>query len=124
MEIKYNSKSIQLGFIIGIAFLVIGITSVIYSENPSIFFLVLGITYISIGIYRWKGNYIIVKDGYLKKNFGGKIFLNDVTEIKKFAGDYIFKTAQTQVTIDTNLVDKKSLPQLEEFVMAFKVKTQ
>jgi hypothetical protein len=124
MEIKYNSKSLKLGFILGIAFLLVGITSVIFSETPSIFFLVVGITYIIIGIYRSKGNYIIIKDGYLKKDFGGKIFLKDVTEIKRFAGDYIFKTTQTQVTIDTNVVDKKSLAQLEEFVINFEIKSQ
>lgn len=96
----------------------------IFAETPSLFFLGTGITYIVIGIYRLKGNYIIVKDGYLKKDFGGKIFLKDVTEIKRFAGDYIFKTTHTQITIDSNAVDKKSIAELEEFVTTFKIKKQ
>jgi hypothetical protein len=122
MDIKYNARSFKTGLIIGIAFLLVGIASIVFGETPSLFFLGAGVAYIAIGIYRMKANYVTIADGFLKKDFGGKILLKDVTEIRRFAGDYIFKTANSEVTIDTNAVDKNSLKELEEFVATCEAK--
>ena len=121
MEIKYNRKSAKNGLIIGILILAVGISSVLFTERTSILFLVGGLAYIINSIYVLKTNYVTVKDGYLKKNRGGKIYLDNLIEVKKFAGDYILKTKQTQITIDTNIVDKESLKKLDEFMASLKV---
>lgn len=116
MEIKYNPKPLKIGFIAGIAFLLIAITSIIFGDSQLYFFFGIGLIYIVIGVYRIKVNYVTAKDGYLKRDFGKKILLKDIIEVKRFAGDYIFKTREREVIIDINAVDKKSLEKLDEFV--------
>ncbi|HLF51476.1 hypothetical protein [Flavobacterium sp.] len=116
MEIKYNRKSTRKELIIGILFLAVGLAPILFDERISLIPLGGGLAYIINSLYNLKTNYVTVKEGYLKKKFGGKIYLNNLIEVKKFAGDYILKTKQTQITIDTNLVDKESLKELDEFI--------
>ena len=116
MNIKYNPKPLKTGFILGTLFLLIGILSIIFAQKTSLFFLGSGFAYIIIGVYRLKNDYVTVQDGYIKKDFGAKMFLKDITQIKYFAGDYIIKSKEVQITIDINAVDKKSLKDLEEFI--------
>jgi hypothetical protein len=46
---------------------------------------------------------------YVNKPFGKKISLTEIKQIKKFAGDYILKTDKTELTINTQIIDEKSL---------------
>jgi len=44
--------------------------------------------------------------------FGKKINLNDIKQIKNFAGDYIIKSEKDELTINTQIIDPNSLTEL------------
>ncbi|WP_438966456.1 hypothetical protein [Flavobacterium sp.] len=54
-------------------------------------------------------------NGIIKENypFGKKINLDEIKLIKHFAGDIILKTEKTELTINTLLIDEKSIPELK-----------
>jgi len=44
--------------------------------------------------------------------FGKKLILTEIKRIKKFAGDYILKTDEKELTINTQIIDPNSLAEL------------
>ena len=76
----------------------------------------IGLAGLSIGtyFYEYKNQYLTIENGHIFKNypFGNKIKLTDINRIKKFAGDYILKTDNLELTINTQLIDEKSLKDL------------
>lgn len=44
--------------------------------------------------------------------FGKKIDLKEVKQFRSFAGDYIFKTEKSKLTINTQLIEEESLKEL------------
>jgi hypothetical protein len=52
-----------------------------------------------------------MSNGIFKK----EIEIKNVKSIKYFAGDYIIKSAEKEIVIDTNLVDKESQSNLKNY---------
>jgi hypothetical protein len=77
-------------------------------------YLVFGILYLILYFYQKKYQYLTLENGILKINgsFGKKINLTEIKRIKKFAGDYILKTDKKELTINTQIIDPKSLAEL------------
>jgi hypothetical protein len=65
--------------------------------------------------YEKKNQYLTLDAHFLSLNqpFGKKIELSELIQIKKFAGDYILKTAKTELRINTQIIDSKSLSELD-----------
>lgn len=116
MEIKYNQSQNKLSVMLGVLLLMLNMISVIVYGKFVGFALGLGITYVGMAIYRYYVPYAVVKDGYLKKDFGGKIPLEEITDTRRFAGDYVFRSATKKITLDKNLVDKTSIDALETLI--------
>ncbi len=59
--------------------------------------------------------YLSIENGIIKRNdlWGRSIRLEEVVHIEKYAGDYILKTPEKKLRIDTHLVESSSLEQLE-----------
>ena len=76
--------------------------------------LVLSIAYLSIYFYQRQNKYLTIENGIIKINspFGKKLNLTEIKRIKKFAGDYILKTDKSELTINTQIIDPKSLTEL------------
>ncbi|MGB1269681.1 MAG: hypothetical protein ACPG45_08065 [Flavobacteriaceae bacterium] len=76
--------------------------------------LIISIAYLSIYFYQRKNNYLTIKNGTIKVNspFGKKLHLTDIKQIKKFAGDYILKTDNKELIINTQIIDPKSMAEL------------
>jgi hypothetical protein len=57
---------------------------------------------------------VSIENGILTVNgpFGKKLNLNEIKQIKKFAGDYIIKTEKKELTINTQIIDPNSLVEL------------
>ena len=55
-----------------------------------------------------------IENGIINVNgpFGKKINLTEIKRIKKFAGDYILKTDKNELTINTQIIEPKSLTEL------------
>jgi hypothetical protein len=79
-------------------------------------YLLLGISVMYIIMYsiNYFNQYLTIDNDIIKENhpFGKKIKLTELKNIKKFAGDYILKTEKTKLTINTQIIDEKSLEEL------------
>ena len=102
--------------IFGILWLVLGTTAVIFNSD-NVFnygYLIIGILYFGTYLFENNKQYLTIDNGIISKNhlIPKKVNLNDIKQIKKFAGDYILKTDSTELRINTELIDKKSLAEL------------
>lgn len=81
-------------------------------------FLVIAILYWGSHFYEKNNQYLTVDDASIKKNSiaGKNIYLSDINWIKKYNGDYILKTDTEELTINTEMVDEKSLIDLNQIL--------
>ena len=117
MRIEYKKRHLNIFLILGIVWLAIGLLNLNYDrENRWTDYgqIVFAIFYLVIFIYQKQNKYLTIKNGILKINgsFGKKVNLTEIKRIKKFAGDYIIKTDKKELTINTNIIDPKSLTEL------------
>lgn len=124
MEISYNKKKSNISLILGIIWILIGTTSIIgNSENDFLSgFLFIGIAYLAIYFMQRNVPYVLITDEFIQVcNFKKKkIYLKDITEVKYFAGDYIIKSDSKELSIDSNFVEKESLPNLKNAIEELK----
>ena len=75
---------------------------------------IISATYLVVYFYQRKNKYLTIKSGILKVNgpFGKEVRLTDIKRIKKFAGDYILKTDNTELIINTQIIEPHSLAKL------------
>jgi hypothetical protein len=61
---------------------------------------------------------LTIQKGVLKQNwwFGKSIDAKKITAIKYFAGEYIVRSVQKEIRIDTNLIDQRDQPLLTDFL--------
>jgi len=57
---------------------------------------------------------LTIENGIIKVNspFGKKLNLIEIKRIKKFAGDYILKTDEKELAINTQIINPSSLAEL------------
>lgn len=125
MKIKFKKKRLRANLILGIVWIILGTLSVF--ENDTLHwsdygYLVIGILYIGYYLYDLTNQYLTIENGTIQKNglygFSKKINLNDINHIKKFAGDYTLQTDQKELKINTELIDKDSLVELNKILTA------
>lgn len=126
MKIKYTKERLRSNYRFGLYFIILGtILNIIFNFSIDFFngfqFYSIGLGLIfagffSLGVYYYekKKQYLNIENGILKKNtlFPKSINLRDVIVFKRFAGDYILKTKEKKVTIDTQQIDSDSLVEL------------
>ncbi|MGG5486151.1 hypothetical protein [Gaetbulibacter sp. PBL-D1] len=118
MKIHYKKKQITLNLILGLVWLANGVIQTIFNDNTRwfdyIWFLLSGF-YLITYFYQTKEKYLTIGNGFIKQNwpFGKKIYLNEITRIKHFAGEYILKTTSQEMKINIDLIDKESLSNLK-----------
>jgi len=125
MKIKYSKERLNSNYKLGLYFLIAGtlmtITFTIFSESNEFHLDSAGIGLIGAGIfslliyyYEKKKQYLTIKKGMLTKNslISKNINLNEINQIKKFAGDYKLKTSTSELIIDTQIIDSNSLTDL------------
>ena len=77
--------------------------------------LVFSAIYIGLYFFQRKYQYAEITDEFIKTLdpiFGKKLELKEVNTVRKFAGDYIFKTDKKELTINTQVITEESLEQL------------
>tara|TARA_B110000259_G_scaffold83384_1_gene97336 strand:- start:31 stop:420 length:390 start_codon:yes stop_codon:yes gene_type:complete len=117
MNIHYRKKQRKVYLISGIGWLVIGIIQVTFDEKLKGFnfgWFILSGVYLIMYFYQKRGEYLTLENGIINVNgpFGKKLILTEVKRIKKFAGDYILKTDEKELTINTQIIDPNSLVEL------------
>ena len=123
MKIKFKKKRLRVNLILGIVWIGIGTLSIVTDDEirwTDYGYLVIGILYVGHYLYDLKNQYLTIENGTIRKNglygFGKKLTLNQIKWIKKFAGDYTLKTEQKELKINTELIDKDSLTELNKIL--------
>jgi len=123
MKISFKKKRLYSNLIIGIVWTTLGIFNVIDNDSfrwLDYGYLVIGVLYIGHYLFDLSNQYLLLENGTIRKNklygFGKKINLKEINFIKKFAGDYILKTPTKELTINTELIEEKSLIELKRIL--------
>ena len=117
MKIKYKKKRNYINLALGLFWILLGVISFIQDDSirwTDYGYLLAGTLYIGQFLWDITNQYLTVENGIIKKNtpFGKKINLNEINWIKKFAGDYTLKTETEELKINTELIEEKSLTEL------------
>lgn len=118
MKIQYKKKHLNHSLFFGTLWLLISLLGLFTKENTNwtdYAFLIISFLYLGTYFYGKRNKYLTIENGqiFVNKPFGKKINLTEIKEIKKFAGDYILKTDKTELTINTQIIDEKSLTELK-----------
>lgn len=115
MKIKFRKKRLIYNLVFSIFYIVIGLDGIINQENirwTKYVFLIIGTIYLIKSLFEIRNQYLTIENGMIRKNqflgFIKKINLKDIIQIKKFAGDYTLVTEQTELKINTELIDDNS----------------
>ena len=75
------------------------------------FWLLISITYLGLYFYQRQRKYLTLADRKLKvHDFPEKeVHLDEIREIRKFAGDYIIKSGEKKMVINTLIMDSEDL---------------
>ncbi|MEP6260336.1 MAG: hypothetical protein ABJ092_02070 [Gillisia sp.] len=118
MKIRYKKRYLNAN--LGLSFLwfiffIIGILIKDEFHLADLGWTVISLMYLGLYLYQNKNQYLIIENGFIKKNdlFGKKFNLIEIIEIKKFAGDIILKTDSREMKIDTQLIEPHSLELLK-----------
>lgn len=126
MKIGYKKRHLNVNLILGIVWLVFGLLGIFTKEDPywtDYGLLVISMLYLALYFYQKQNKYLTIENGIIIVNgsFGKKINLTEIRQIKKFAGDYIIKTDKKELTINTQIIDPKSLTELNAELEKLKV---
>ena len=117
MKIRFTKKRLKHYLIFGIIWLVLGTTAVIFNSD-NVFnygYLIIGILYFGTYLFENNKQYLTIENGIISKNhlIPKKINLNEIKRIRHFAGDYILKSENEELTINIQLIDQESLIDLK-----------
>lgn len=119
MKIAFKKRYLNISLVLGIVWLIFGLLEIFIKETPywtDYATLVISVAYLVLFFYQKQKKYLTIENGTIAINgYSGKqLNLNEIIQIKKFAGDYILKTDQKELTINTQIIDQKSLITLNE----------
>lgn len=117
MKIAYKNRHLNLNLISGLIWLVWFFVGVFGKEEPNwtdYGWIFISLMYLGLYFYQKNYNYLTIENGTINVNgpFEKKLNLTEIKRIKKFAGDYILKTAKNELTINTQIIDTNSLAKL------------
>src|SRR5690606_6837181 len=116
MHIKYSKKQLRQNLIFGVIWILvfIGYLSFGSQSNLRYGYLIMGIFFLSNYIYQKTKHYLTIENGVIKKNyiFPKKIFLEDIKEVRYFAGEYKLISDSSELIINTVVIDETSLKDL------------
>lgn len=118
MKIHYKKKQMNLNLILGLIWLVNGVFQTVFNEGikwTEYFWFVISAFYLIIYFYQKKEKYLTIENGIVKQNwpFGKKMRLNEIKQIRHFAGEYVLKSEKKKIIINIELVEDDSLSELK-----------
>ena len=123
MKIRFKKKRLYINLILGLVWIGLGVFSLFEDENlrwTDYGSLLVGILYLGHYLYDLNNQYLTIKNGSIRKNvlygFGKKINVNEINRIEKYAGDYILRTVEKELKINTELIEEKSLVEFNEIL--------
>lgn len=78
--------------------------------------LFLSVCYFGFYFYGRRNKYLTIEDGVIKENwpFGKSVKIDEITNIRYFAGDYTLTTREKEMKINTHLLDQDYFLKLKE----------
>ena len=123
MKIRFKKKRLYINLILGLVWTGLGVFSLLEDESlrwTDYGYLVAGIVYLGHYLYDINNQYLTIENGSIRKNvlygFGKKINVNEINRIEKYAGDYIIRTLEKELKINTGLIEEKSLEEFNEIL--------
>ena len=126
ITLRYKPKSINYNLIFGIIWLSLGIARVTLVQKDNFFFygfIVFGICYLTMYFVMKYKQYATITDEVITKNglLSKSILVKNITEIKEFAGDVIFKTKEREIAINTNQITEASVIEVKNYAQKLKI---
>lgn len=120
MKIRYKRRFLRWNLIFGIFWLLLGVISTSNnSENYLNYgYLIVALLYIGNYLHKSKNQYLTIDNDSITLNnlIPKKIYQIDLVQIKKSAGDFILQTDKIELRVETRLIDKNSLKDLEKIL--------
>jgi len=119
MKISYKKRHLNVNLIFGILWFIFGCLGIFTKEEPywtDYGFLVISILYFIVYFYLKEKKYLTIENGILKENwpYGKQIKLSEIIQIRDFAGDFILKTEELKLKINTQIISPNSLEDLKK----------
>jgi len=117
MKIQYKKRQLNFNLIYGIIWMTFFLAKLIFDDELHWLdygWVLISLAYFGIYFYQKKYKYVTIENGVLTVSgpFRKKINLNEIKRIKKFAGDYILKSEEKELTINAQIIDPNSLAEL------------
>ena len=123
IKLKYTKRTLKTHLFLGLGFLLLGLFGVFFDAKSNYNF-VIAVLYLG-GAYYYSNYPMIVINGLeIKQNwwFGKKIALQDILEIKYFAGDYIIKNQNMELGICKSELSVEDQQLITDFLRRFEDK--
>jgi len=120
MKFSYSNSRLFLNLVMGILWTFIG-TSYFFDEANMrwnhYLFIIIGLLYLAMFTYEYSSKYFEINDRKIKLfSFPTEeIMVSEINEVKYYAGDYTFKTADKTIKIVKSQINKKQLFEFEDF---------
>ncbi|TDN80382.1 hypothetical protein DET49_13223 [Salegentibacter sp. 24] len=123
MKIKYKKSRSRFHLIMICIWSILLIINILYGDSDNWTFwiwIVLPLGYNSLYAFEYVNQYLKIENGTIYKTslFPKKVELNKIQSVKKFAGDYIVKTDQSELRIDTTIIHPTSLKELDKILIS------
>lgn len=119
MKIRYKNRHVNINLIFGFLWLVWFFIGVFVKAELSWVdygWIIISAIYFGCYSYQRQNKYLTIENGTIKINslFSKKIKLNDIKQVRKFAGDYILRTDTKELIINTSIIESVSLEKLNK----------
>ncbi|WP_313032262.1 hypothetical protein [Soonwooa sp.] len=120
MKFSYSNKRLYINLVLGILWTIIGTSYFFDKENMRwnhYLFIVLGMLYLTMFGYEYSKKYFEISNDKIKLFTipNKEINLSEIKEVKYYADDYTFKTPKKSLKIVKSQINKKQLPEFENF---------
>jgi hypothetical protein len=117
MKIDYKRKQQILSLVLGLLCLLWFFLGAFVKENPhwtDYGWLFIALLHLGVYFYRRKYSYLAIENGRITVNgpLGKSMDLSEIKRIKKFAGDYILKADNKELSFSTQFIDPNLLTRL------------
>ncbi|MAD96536.1 MAG: hypothetical protein CMB99_04330 [Flavobacteriaceae bacterium] len=125
MKIPYKKQHQRFNLFLGIIWLIHFLFNLYEDKELRLFnvmWLILSIIYLSMYFYNRKAKYLTIENGIIKQNvlFGTYVKIDDITNIKYFAGEYTLSTKSGGMKINTHHIDPEYFEVLKNELLKIK----
>ena len=128
MKVGFSKTKMNLNLFLAICWTIMAFINIKDAENlidwKPIFYIILMLLYWVIIVFQYMNKYFEIDENsiVLMELKRKKIDFKDLTEIKYFGGDYIFKDNKTTITITKSQINKDQIESFEQIFNTIKLK--